>query len=254
MTLLTGETGAGKSILIDAICRLLGARATQDDVRSGAQRAILEGIFEASQISAQARSLLEAWNIELEDEDLILRREILAAGKSRAVINHCTVTLAQLKQLSTALIDVFGQNEHQTLLDSHSQRILYDDSIGISSRVVELEGIAEEISGLQEEHRSIQKKEQQRQRNVDILQYQIREIEEAGFTEAEEQELLAKRRLLQNSERIHTICDALLNDILESDENLLGRLESVGKQLSELKQFQETVSRTWAVAWNGLMN
>ena len=241
-TLLTGETGAGKSILIDAICRLLGARAAQDDVRAGAQKAILEGIFEASTVSDSARALLKAWNIDLDEGDLILRREIQAAGKSRAVINQCTVTLAQLKQLAAELIDVFGQSEHQSLLDPASQRALYDDSIGIAPRVAELAAIAEEIATLQAEHRSLVEKEQQRQRNVDILQYQIREIEEAGFTETEEQDLRVKRSLLQNSERIHTICDSLLNDILESDESLLGRLETIGKQLSELKDYQETVS------------
>lgn len=241
LTLLTGETGAGKSILIDAICRVLGARATQEDVRSGAQRAILEAFFESSRLSDSARALLAEWNIEWED-DLVLRREIQAGGKSRALINNCTVTLGQLKQIGVLLIDVFGQNEHQSLLDSASQRSLYDDSIGIASRVHELEGIAEELRKLQAEHNRLVEKEQQRQRNIDILQYQIREIEGAGFTQNEEQELLARRSLMQNSERIHAICDSLLNDILESDSSLLGRLESIGKNLSDLKQYQESIS------------
>ena len=242
LSFLTGETGAGKSILIDAICRLLGARATQDDVRAGAPRAILEGIFDSDLMPESARGLLNEWNIEPEDGELVIRREIQAGGKSRAVINNCTVTLAQLKQLSSALIDVFGQNEHQSLLDSQSQRVLFDESNGISDLVMQLEGISREISVLQHEYRALQEAEQQRQRNVDILQYQIREIEEAGFTETEEQELIAKRNLLQNSERIHIVCDSLLNDILESDANLLGKLESIGKQLSELNHYQEAFS------------
>ena len=140
------------------------------------------------------------------------------------------------------LIDVFGQNEHQSLLDSASQRLLYDESIGIAGRVQELARIADEIRKLQDEYSRLVEKEQQRQRNIDILQYQIREIEGSGFTENEEEALLTRRALMQNSERIHAICDSLLNDILESDSSLLGRFESIGKNLSDLKQFQDSIS------------
>ena len=119
LALFTGETGAGKSILIDAICRLLGARATQDDVRSGASKTLLEAEFDAGRLPEEARALLEGWQIDLEEDNLILRREIQSSGKSRALLNNCAVTLQQLKLLAPFLIDVFGQNEHQTLLDSN---------------------------------------------------------------------------------------------------------------------------------------
>src|SRR5262245_16118774 len=95
LSLFTGETGTGKSILIEAICRWLCARSTQDDVLAGSQRAIIEAIFDTSTLHPSANDLLQQWSIPTEDSDLILRREIQAGGKSRAVVNQCTVTLGQ---------------------------------------------------------------------------------------------------------------------------------------------------------------
>jgi DNA repair protein RecN (Recombination protein N) len=239
LSLFTGETGAGKSILIDAICRVLGARASQDDVRAGSQRAILEAIFDASSLHPTANDLLQKWNIPTDESDLILRREIQPGGKSRAILNQCTVTLAQIKELAPFLMDVYGQNEHQSLLDSVSQRTLYDNSLGIQSDIRELAGIAEEIRILQDDYKKLREQEQERQRNMDLLQYQIREIEEAAIQENEEQDLANKRSILQNSERINSLCESLLQEIVESDESLLGRIEHIGKELQELKQFQQ---------------
>ena len=239
LSLFTGETGAGKSILIDAICRVLGARASQDDVRAGSPRAILEAIFDTSTLHASAIDLLQNWNIPTDDSDLILRREIQPGGKSRAVINQCTVTLAQLKELAPFLLDVYGQNEHQSLLDSASQRVLYDNSLGLQSDIRELSEVAEEIRILQDDFKKLREQEQERQRNMDLLQYQIREIEEAAIQETEEEDLATKRSILQNSERINALCESLLQEIVESDESLLGRIEHIGKELQELKQFQQ---------------
>ena len=241
LSLFTGETGADKSILIDAICRVLGARASQDDVRTGSQRAILEAIFDPSNLHPTANDLLQKWNIptDVDGSDLILRREIQPGGKSRAIINQCTVTLAQVKELAPFLLDVYGQNEHQSLLDSTSQRALYDNSLGIQSEIRELSEVAEEIRILQDDYKKLRAQEQERQRNMDLLQYQIREIEEAAIQENEEEDLTTKRSILQNSERINALCESLLQEIVESDESLLGRIEHVGKELQELKEFQQ---------------
>jgi DNA repair protein RecN (Recombination protein N) len=239
LSLFTGETGAGKSILIDAICRILGARATQDDVRADSSRAVLEAIFDTTDAPAGLKELLDKWSIELDEGELILRREIQTGGKSRAVLNHCTVTLAQLKEVAPFLMDIYGQNEHQGLLDSNSQRALYDRSIGVHDEVRDLSTVAEEIRSLQDEFKALREQEQQRQRNMDLLQYQIREIEGAAISENEEESLRTKKAVMQNSERINNICESLLQDIVESDASLLGRIETIGKQLEELKQYQE---------------
>ncbi|MCI0446351.1 DNA repair protein RecN [bacterium] len=244
LSLFTGETGAGKSILIDAICRVLGARASQDDVRAGSQRAILEAIFDTSTLHPSANDLLQKWNIptDVDGSELILRREIQPGGKSRAVVNQCTVTLTQIKELAPFLVDVYGQNEHQSLLDSASQRALYDNSLGLQSEIRELAEVAEEIRILQDDFKKLREQEQERQRNMDLLQYQIREIEEAAIKENEEEDLTTRRSILQNSERINALCESLLQDIVESDQSLLGRIEHIGKQLQELKEFQQPFS------------
>ncbi|HJZ13172.1 MAG TPA: AAA family ATPase, partial [Acidobacteriota bacterium] len=138
LSLFTGETGAGKSILIDAICGVLGARMSQDDVRSGATKSVIEVVFDSSDLTGGARKLLETWQIDSAEPELILRREIQSSGKTRALINNCTVTLQQLRALAPHLVDVFGQSEHQSLLDPESQRALYDESAGIELPLQEL--------------------------------------------------------------------------------------------------------------------
>jgi DNA repair protein RecN (Recombination protein N) len=239
LSFFTGETGAGKSILIDAICRLLGSRATQEDVRAGASKAIIEAVFSCDELSNKGRKLLEEWQIEFEENELIVRREIQSSGKNRVAVNQCTLTVSQLRKLAPELVDIFGQNEHQSLLDSDSQRLLFDKSIGIEAKVRRLSEIAAEIGDLQNEWRTLCGNEQERQRNIDLLQYQIHEIEEASVSETEDQELQAKKLLLQNGERIQTMCASLLEDLLESDENLLKKIESLGKTVGELQKYDE---------------
>ena len=238
LTLLTGETGAGKSILIDAICRILGARAAQDDIRSGANKAVLETIFDAASLPAEAKALLQEWQIDLEEGNLIVRREISSSGKSRSLINNCSVTLQQLRHLSPHLIDLFGQNEHQSLLDRQSQQRMYDAAIGIQDQVRQLGMTAAEIQSLQNEWKMLQQREQQREREIDLLRFQIREIEEANISEQEEQEWNARKLLLQNSERVHSLCESLLETILEKDYSLTGLMKEVERNAQELQRYK----------------
>ena len=240
LSLLTGETGAGKSIFIDAICRLLGSRGTQDDVRAGESKAILEAIFD--NLPDAVQNLLAEWEIDPEEGELILRREIQSSGRSRMLINNCSVTLQQLRQIAPHLVDLFGQNEHQTLLDPDSQRKLYDRSIGVDPRVRELSTLAAEIASHQREWRSLQEREQQRQRNIDILKYQIKEIEDVQPTETEEAELQSKKVLLLNSEKVNAACESLLQILLEKDDSIVSQLKDVQKSVQELSKFSEELN------------
>lgn len=246
LSFLTGETGAGKSILIDAICRLLGSRASLEDVRSGEKKATIEAVFD--QLPLQTLQLLREWEIDPE-EGLILRREIHSSGRSRMMMNNCSVTLQQLRKLAPDLVDLFGQNEHQSLLDDASQRDLYDESIGIQEEIRQIAAIATEILALQSEWRSLREREQQRQRDIDIWKYQIKEIEDANLSETEEAELQSKRTLLQNRERIHSLCESMLQILVEKDDSLLSQLKELEKGTRELAKFQEDFSEFKLEEW-----
>lgn len=243
LSCFTGETGAGKSILIDGICRLMGARTSTEDIRAGATRAVLEAVFDATSLTRTVAGKIEEWGIEWEEE-LILRRDILASGKSRSLINNCSVTVQQLKQIGSSLINVFGQNEHQTLLDPDSQRDLYDSAIGIEPARVRLGGLSRDIRKLQQEWTDLQQREQLRQRQIDMLQYQIKEIQQANPSEQEESDLTGRKALFQNRERIHMHCESLLTNILDKDDSLLAQLRHVLKDLEDLKQYDETIAES----------
>lgn len=242
LSFLTGETGAGKSILIDAICRLLGARSNQDDVRAGSSKAVIEAIFDAQSLSAAAQGLLKEWEIDQDEETLIVRREILASGRSKTLINNCAVTLQQVRLLAPYLIDLYGQNEHQSLLDGDSQRRLFDDAIGIRGKVEALARTAGEVRALQDEWKALKVREQQRQRNMDILQFQIQEIDSARISEEEEQELRGRKVLLQNAEKINTLCETLLENILNQEDSLIARMKESEKNLQELSRFHKELA------------
>jgi DNA repair protein RecN (Recombination protein N) len=109
------------------------AGISTEDVRAGASKSVLEATFDANCLPETAIQAMAEWQIDLEEGSLILRREIYSSGKSRSLINNCSVTLQQMRQLAPYLVDIFGQNEHQSLLDSDSQQELYDGSIGIGN-------------------------------------------------------------------------------------------------------------------------
>jgi len=237
LSFLTGETGAGKSILIDAICRLLGSRASQEDVRAGESKASIEALFD--RLAPQALVLLREWEIDVEEEGLIVRREIQSSGRSRMLLNNCSVTLQQLRTLAPLLVDLFGQNEHQSLLDDASQRDLFDEAIDIQTSIQQLNMIASEIHMLQTEWQTLREREQQRQRDIDIWKYQIKEIEEGNPSTIEETELQSKKSLLQNREKVHSLCENLLQLIVEKDDSLISQLKEVERGIFDLAKFRE---------------
>ncbi len=239
LNLLTGETGAGKSILIDALALLLGGKASSDVVRFGAEKAVLGCVFETT---PGAEEILEENGIDPEGDEILLRREIAGSGKGRVFVNNQPATVGVLRQLAPELALVHAQSETLVAFDAAQQRILLDRFGDISSEEVGAAfGRWKELEGKIQELRSV---EQDRLRLMDLWSFQAKEIAAAGITDAEEDvRLETEKRVLANSERLFagaTAAQELLYEAEVSAETLLGgalrHVEDLGRFDEQFKE------------------
>lgn len=202
---LTGETGAGKSIIIDAVNFVLGERTSRDLIRNGAARAKVEAVFSLNEGDA-AFAALDALGIEYDGNELILSRELSAAGRNACRVNGTLVPVASLKSVSDTLVDIHGQHEHQALLDAENH-ISYLDAYchAESLPIIEkIDAIVSRRSELMLKRNSGFASEREREREMDMLRYQIEEIASANLEVGEEERLNAEKTVLLNAERIRT--------------------------------------------------
>lgn len=236
LTALTGETGAGKSILIDALGLVLGARASSDLVRSGAARAWAEAIFDLSDSPAGGALLsqLAEYGVEPEDGQLIVTRELQASGRSLARINGQAVPASVLSTIGSALVDIHGQSDHLSLLKTERQLELLDRYAGLLGLREELARTVQEYRSVRRQLEQLRAEEREREHRADLLRYQIQEIESARLRPGEEDELLAERARLQNAERLAQLATEVLA-LLEGEElGLLDGLRRASVRLDEL--------------------
>ena len=211
---LTGETGAGKSIIIDAIGAALGERTGSEMVRTGEDKAIVEAIFDISDNQSAAGAAHEL-GFDSDDGLLILCREIARGGRSQCRINGRTTTTSVVKEISAHLVDIHGQHEHQSLLQVPIHIDIYDSWCGCDA--VNLKNTAaslyDELSGIKQEKNRLQTDERERVRLLDLYKYQIEEINAADLQANEEEELSQERNRLANAEKLFStaaeICEAL---------------------------------------------
>lgn len=202
---LTGETGAGKSIIIDAVNFVLGERTSRDLIRNGAARAKVEAVFNLNEGDA-AFAALDALGIEYDGNELILSRELSAAGRNACRVNGTLVPVASLKSVSDTLVDIHGQHEHQALLDAENH-ISYLDAYCHAESLPIIEKIDVIVSRRNElmlKRNSGFSSEREREREMDMLRYQIEEIASANLEAGEEERLNAEKTVLLNAERIRT--------------------------------------------------
>lgn len=202
---LTGETGAGKSIIIDAVNFVLGERTSRDLIRNGAARAKVEAVFSLNEGDA-AFAALDALGIEYDGNELILSRELSAAGRNACRVNGTLVPVASLKSVSDTLVDIHGQHEHQALLDAENH-ISYLDAYchAESLPIIEkIDAIVSRRNELMLKRNSGFSSEREREREMDMLRYQIEEIASANLEAGEEERLNAEKTVLLNAERIRT--------------------------------------------------
>jgi DNA repair protein RecN (Recombination protein N) len=243
LNLLTGETGAGKSILIDALALLLGGKGSSDVVRFGAEKAVLGCVFEAT---PGAEEILEQNGIDPEGDEILLRREIGVNGKGRVFVNNQPATVAVLKQLAPELALVHAQSETLTAFDAAQQRFLLDRFGDVSSEAVaEAYAVWRGLKGQIDELRSA---EQDRLRLIDLWSFQVKEIESAGIVDADEDTRLeTEKRVLANAERLFggaTAAQEMLYEAEVSVESLLGGALRHVEDLARFDpQFEETVQQ-----------
>lgn len=202
---LTGETGAGKSIIIDAVNFVLGERMSRDLIRNGAARAKVEAVFSLNEGNA-AFAALDALGIECEGDELILSRELSAAGRNACRVNGTLVPVASLKSVSDTLVDIHGQHEHQALLDEENHISYLDAYCHAESQPIieKIDAIVSRRNELMLKRNSGFSSEREREREMDMLRYQIEEIASANLEAGEEERLNAEKTVLLNAERIRT--------------------------------------------------
>ncbi|HUK56982.1 MAG TPA: DNA repair protein RecN [Nitrospiria bacterium] len=239
LNVLTGETGSGKSIVVDAVDLLLGGRASSEQIRTDCDEAVLEAAFDVSRDGPVAAQLVEMGLSGNADEDLIIRRVISRSGKSRAQVNGGLVTLGQLQQVGNLLVDIHGQHEHQSLLKPEQQLYLLD-AFGQLLRLREdyhrrylaFQAVRSELSELGAQ-------EQERSRREDFLRFQAREIETAGLFAGEDAGLERERSVLANAERLAMLADQAYQDLYAADGAIMTQLARVESSVDELARTDE---------------
>lgn len=215
LNVLTGETGAGKSIVIDALDAVLGGRVSRELVRSGAEKASVTAVFDA----AAAQEWCHQNDVDAEEDELILQRRISAEGKSTARCNGIPVTAAQLRELGSLLLDIHGQNDGRQLLDER-RHLSYLDRFGVEEAVVSDYADAYRAwRSLTKEAERLRMDESEKERLEESLRYRIQELEKAKIQPGEEAELISRRDLLRNSEKLTEQLDAAYFALYGGDEN-----------------------------------
>lgn len=239
---LTGETGAGKSIIVGTLGLLLGERGTADVVRTGTDRATVEGVFDVS-ARPDLREALDERGIDAEESLVVLRREVTSAGRTRAWINGTSVTATVLAEVSRLLIDLHGQHETQSLLDGDSQRALLDAFAGASEAAAGVRSAHEALSEVRREIAELTRRRSEAEKRADYLRHVVKEIEGAKVVEGEDVKLEDEARRLENASEIREAA-ASLSELLEGEEGgVLGRLGSAGRVMQQLQKFDPTLSR-----------
>ena len=247
LTVLTGETGAGKSIIVDSLGAVLGARTSRELVRTGADKGIVTAVFETN----NADKWLEDNDIDLEDE-IIIQRRISAEGKNSCRVCGVPVSVSQLRELGALLLDIHGQNDGRQLMDE-ANHLAYLDGYGDYGETIDrFKSAYADYKACKKEIQRLSMDEIEKERMADSLQYQIDELEKAQLKVGEEEELTAKRDLLRNSEKLTEALNGAYNALYAADQNaqsltdeasaLIGRAAVIADDLRETADIIENAS------------
>ena len=241
LNVMTGETGAGKSIVIDSINAVLGNRTSKELIRTGASSAFVSAEF--TNLSEKALAVIDEAGFELEDGELLIQREISTTGKNKCRINGRPATVSTLKEIGVQLINIHGQHESYELMSPELHISYIDKLAGLESEIEAYQEVYKKYKKLSAELKKATVDESERERKIDLLKYQIDELEDADLRDGEYEELNEQKAVLQNSEKI---IEAIMSSraLMNGDEESFGVLENlqeINSQLSDISEYMSEV-------------
>ncbi|HEX8163453.1 MAG TPA: DNA repair protein RecN [Pyrinomonadaceae bacterium] len=243
LNLLTGETGSGKSIIVDALGVLIGGRFSTDLIRSGEDHASVEGLFHVG-THPQVAALLEGAGLDVRDGEegieMVVRRELSAAGRSKVFVNNRLSTLSLLRELRPFLVDIHGQGEQQTLFEVDTHLELLDAFAGLAAPRQEVAGLYRAWSALRRELEELRRDESEKSNLVDGLRFQVGELEAASLAEGEDERLEEERRRLNNLEKVSALCADAYDRTYEDNDSTVARLSHLERQIAELSAYESS--------------
>ncbi|MDP9004069.1 MAG: DNA repair protein RecN [Verrucomicrobiota bacterium] len=234
-TAITGETGAGKSIIIGALQLLLGERTDKSLIRTGAEVCTVEAVFEGPEL-VKLHAFLNESGVDASEGELIVKRSFSNTGANRQFINGSPTTLAVLKNLGDELVDLHGPHDHQSLLSPDRQLALLDGYAHADETLREFEEHYRRLQTFRAEHASLSTAETAREQEVELLRHQISEITNANLSETEEEEMTARYKLAANSKRLVELAGSIASRLSTADESILPRLAETQRWLRELEK------------------
>ena len=248
LNILTGETGAGKSIIIDAVDLSLGGKASPEHIRSGSDEAVIEALFDLPDKSPARARLSDMGILKGDEREIVVRRLISRSGRGKIFVNGGMLNLSTLKELMDGIVDIHGQHEHQSLLNRNrhidlldAYGRLEDKRVGFGKDFLRIKDLNDELLGLE-------KDEAERIKRVGFINFMIDEITGGGLKAGEEEELLRDKKILSSSEKLARLSDSVLQDLYESGDPLFTRLQAIKSSLREMKEVDpaiDDIERIW---------
>ena len=239
---VTGETGAGKSIIIGALQLLLGERADKSLIRTETDLCTVEAVFSGNDLQKLNPQLVET-GIEPCENDLILKRTLSSTGTNRQFINGSPTTLVILKNLGDELVDLHGPHDHQSLLSPETQLSLLDSFARAEEQLKEYQKHYRQLQALLAEHAALDTAETAREQELHLLRHQISEIKSANLVEGEEEEIDKRYKLASNSKRLIELASAVANKLSEADDSVLSQLAETQRLLRELEKIDSSIGQ-----------
>jgi len=238
LNVITGETGAGKSILIGALSMILGERASLDLVRSGADRAIIEATV-SGQNNQKLEQCLKSKEIEWDEEEIVLRREISSKGQNRCFINDSLITNAALKEIGDFLVDLHGQHEHQYLLRQEVHIDILDEFVGLNQKVAVVHAQFKRVNDLRSRITDLLAQKESFHEKREIYEHQLKEISEVGPSPNEDEDLLQEEKLLGSSEKLYELTSRVHETLYDTESSVVSMLGKLVPDVEMLKNIDD---------------